>query len=559
MPDQDFSQASSGIDRREFLRGMGAAVVATAALRGHGAWAPAAAAAGDGGLAATRPNILILMTDQERPPMYWPDGWAEANLPTRNRLLAHGLEFKQAFCSTAMCSPSRTTLFTGLFPAQHGVTDTLCPIGETNPRQQYLQVETQNMAKLLKAAGYNVQYRGKWHMSKGAGNTMPTAEDIAAYGFDGWVPPDAGGDVNPENFGGGCADNDQPYINQAVAFLNTANASDTTPWALIVSLVNPHDVLSYPASWDSQSPTEPTCYNYKDDAPGCFQLGIEVPPTFDESLATNYKPTAQVQAKALINGGLGVLDPVRHEPQKYVNFYAFLQKKVDAQIGTVLDALESRPGLVDNTVIVRLSDHGELGLSHGGLRQKIFNCYEEMLRVPLIISNPKLFPNPVTTTALASLIDVMPTLAALVEPANPDTFTFKGASLMPVITDAVLNPTHPTVQVQDSVLFTYDDVNVGEPGGQNVVKPPDYIRAIRTSQYKFAVYFDPSGGKDPEFELYDLQADPTELHNMADPKNKDYYNAAKVNEMQIALNARLVAAGMPPAPNRVFVPSAPRS
>ena len=60
---------------------------------------------------ATRPNILILMTDQERPPMYWPDGWAEANLPARNRLLAHGLEFRHMFCNTAMCSPSRSTLF----------------------------------------------------------------------------------------------------------------------------------------------------------------------------------------------------------------------------------------------------------------------------------------------------------------------------------------------------------------------------------------------------------------------------------------------------------------
>ncbi len=477
MADQELPQAPGGIDRRDFLRGMGAAVVTAAALRGHGDWSPASSATQAGTAAPTRPNILILMTDQERPPMYWPDGWAEANLPTRNRLLAHGLEFQNMFCNTAMCSPSRTTLFTGWYPAQHGVTDTLCHVGETNERQQYLPLDIQNMAKLLKAAGYNVQYRGKWHMSKGANNTMPTAQDIADYGFDGWVPPDAGGDTEASDFGGGCADNDQPYINQAIAFLNGVNTNDPSPWALIVSLVNPHDLLSYPKTWDSQSPTDPTCFNYKDDAPGCFQLGIDLPPTHTENLATNYKPTAQVQSKLLLNGGLGVLNPLQDEPQNYINFYAFLQKKVDAQLGTVLDALESKPGLANNTVIVRLADHGELGLSHGGLRQKIFNCYEEMLRVPLIISNPTLFATGVKSTALASLIDVMPTLAELVQPANPGSFSFKGVSLLPVITDAAQHPANPTAQVQDSLLFTYDDVNCGQPGGQDTVKPPDYIRA----------------------------------------------------------------------------------
>ena len=331
--------------------------------------------------------------------MYWPDGWAAANLPARNRLLAHGLCFRHAFCTAAMCSPSRATLFTGLYPPQHGVTDTLTPIGTTNPHQQFLPLDIQNMAKLLKSADYDVQYRGKWHMSKGAGNTELTADDLAAYGFDGWVPPDAGGDIRPETFGGGCANNDQPYVEQAIAFLNNAHADDPKPWALIVSLVNPHDLLSFPKSWDGQSETDPTCFNYRDAAPACFQLGIDLPPTRTENLRNNFKPTAHVQTLELILGGLGILDPVRNEPEKYVNFYAYLQQHVDAQIGTVLDALDNNPGLADKTLIFRVADHGELGLSHGGLRQKMFNVYEEMLNVPLIVSNPVLFPNGVETDA----------------------------------------------------------------------------------------------------------------------------------------------------------------
>ena len=68
-----------------------------------------------------KPNLLLIVTDQEREVMHWPDGWAEANLPARNRLLEHGLRFTRAQCNTAACSASRAPFFTGLYPAQHGV------------------------------------------------------------------------------------------------------------------------------------------------------------------------------------------------------------------------------------------------------------------------------------------------------------------------------------------------------------------------------------------------------------------------------------------------------
>src|SRR5690606_40824053 len=69
--------------------------------------------------------------------------------------------------------------------------------------------------------------------------------------------------------------------------------------------------------------------------------------------------------------------------------------------------------------------HGEMGLSHGGLRQKSFNVYEETINVPLVIANPVLFPQPVTTNALASLIDLMPTLATLADVPDRDDWTFQ--------------------------------------------------------------------------------------------------------------------------------------
>ena len=68
-----------------------------------------------------KPNVLIIITDQEREVMHWPEGWAEANLPARRRLMANGLHFTRAQCNTAACSSSRATFLTGLYPAQHGV------------------------------------------------------------------------------------------------------------------------------------------------------------------------------------------------------------------------------------------------------------------------------------------------------------------------------------------------------------------------------------------------------------------------------------------------------
>ncbi len=93
--------------------------------------------------------------------MYWPQGWADQNLPNRKRIADHGLTFDQAVCNTAMCSPSRSTFFTGLFPAQHGVTRTLTEGGTVSPTEPQLQVSEQNMAKLLASAGYKRSVPGE--------------------------------------------------------------------------------------------------------------------------------------------------------------------------------------------------------------------------------------------------------------------------------------------------------------------------------------------------------------------------------------------------------------
>ncbi|MFC4605021.1 sulfatase-like hydrolase/transferase [Rhodococcus kronopolitis] len=520
--------------RRSFLGGAGALVVA--GLAAAGPTATRAAPTETAPALPARPNIVVIVTDQERRPMHWPPGWAEQNLPNRQRLANQGLSFNHAFCNSAMCSPSRSTFFTGLYPAQHGVTATLTEGGTLSPSEPQLQVGEQNMAKLLESAGYNVHYRGKWHMSKGAAGGDPSSADLAAFGFRGWIPPEAGQDTNPDNFGGGCADHDRSIAEQAAEFLGGVGTDDATPFALIVSFVNPHDVLAYPQTWDA---IEGNCDNYGAAAPGSFEQGIELPPTAGEELALNHKPTAQIQSKALLAGGLGpLLGP--QAPKNYVNFYAYMHKVVDEHIGTVLDALEAVPGRREKTVVIRMSDHGEMGLSHGGLRQKVFNAYEETLRVPLVISNPLLFPGPVETDALASLIDVMPTLATLADVPDRAAWRFLGTDLMPVVRA-------PDTQVQDLVHFTYDDQNCAVPDGQFIVTQPNHIRAVRDARWKYTMYFDPAGAAGPQFELYDLLADPLEVHNRADPLNVGYFDPGQVARMHATLLRVMAEKGTTPA------------
>jgi arylsulfatase A-like enzyme len=248
------------------------------------------------------------------------------------------------------------------------------------------------------------------------------------------------------------------------------------------------------------------------------------------------KPTVHALMRMGMAAYLGPLNGDRAKLD-YVNFYAHLHRVVDAQIGRLLDALGD-PGdprsLRSRTLIFRCSDHGEMGLSHGGLRQKAFNVYEETIHIPLVVSNPVLFPKPERTDALASLIDLVPTIAhvAGIDPNGSGTDGIRGRDLTPILAeraspdresvsaadvdlDPVVGHPAPAPSVQEQIHFTYDD-HQAATALQDVPGQPNRIRAVRTPQSKFAVYFDPNGRAAPEYEMYDLERDPDERHNLVD-------------------------------------------
>jgi arylsulfatase A-like enzyme len=549
------------------------------------------------------PNILLLITDQQRYPRHWPDsaGWLRELMPNDAELARTGLTFRNAFCNTAMCSPSRATLLTGQYPAQHGVTLThttgdlrpdrsnapsifltmgdilrrpgsprgrvvkqflrgLLQLGPKSGNEPVLPPGMPNLAHLLRAAGYEVAYKGKWHLTHplaAEGWSERDAELLERdYGFAGWEPPDAGENAKAEHFGGGTAGPglkgwDEEYTQQAERWLSRNDLPE--PFCLVVSLVNPHDVLGYPASYETGGYS---AAEFRD-------LGVSLPATVDEDLSD--KPTVHTLMQLGMTAYLG---PLRSRRAKldYVNFYAYLHRVVDEKIGRLLDLLgdaEDPASLRSRTVIVRCSDHGEMGLAHGGLRQKMFNVYEETIHVPLVVSNPILFRRAASTDALASLIDIVPTVLTLAK-GNGDS-SLRGRDLTPILSahgsvdrealrrcgidlSAVSEHTRPGQSVQDAIHFTYDD-HQAATALQDVPGQPNRIRCIRDRRVKYAFYFDPAGKAGTEHEMYDLEDDPNEQVNLVDRlsgKAKSSRHQADRNRLGEHLNELMEGYGTGP-------------
>ena len=550
-------------------------------------------AAGDDESPRRAPNLLLLITDQQRSPQHWPDepGWLDALMPAEKELARTGLTFNRTFAASCMCSPSRATLLTGTYPSRHGVKLTLTAAdlrpdprntpavlgavggmlaGGAVPRGRVLRQFAKGaigrdseagkepllpagiptLGSRLRDAGYHVEYRGKWHLTKPLdGDAWSEADSEAIerdFGFRGWTPPDAGENAKAANFGGGHVGLsgmgwDEDYVRQAEALLATDGMPE--PFCLVVSLVNPHDVLGYPGSYieGGYDPAE-----FRD-------LGVQLPPSLNEDLST--KPSVHSLMRLGMTAYLG---PLRNDRQRldYVNFYAYLHRLVDEKVGRVLNALgdaDDPDSLRSRTVIVRCADHGEMGLSHGGLRQKAFNAYEETIRVPLIVSNPVLFPEAVETDALTSLADITPTMLGLAG-ATADDGELDGTPLLPILarhsepererlerSDVDLAPVEshqaPAETVRDAIHFAYDDHQAGT-AITNATGQPNRVRAIRDGNSKYAIYFDPAGKAAPEYELYDLDRDPNETDNLVERDGVGTYKAIDA-ELRQRLSERL--------------------
>ena len=510
--DRHGDERQDGLTRKQLL-GSGASAAA-AALLAQGVGVERALGASKGPRNVAGMNIVLILTDQERAIQHFPPNWLRQNLPGMRRLRQHGLSFERAFTNACMCSPARSTLMSGYFPAQHGVKYTL---EEDMPFPEYpYQVELPrppvlpNMATVMRAAGYNVVYKGKWHCSKPAEKENAKPSDLERYGWTRWNPPDAGANQSVPEAGGGFIDNDGRFMESTgspesgdegvLQYLSSA-AAKQQPFFLVISLVNPHDVLFYPSKTFEEAGYDPSW----------LQGEIDVPATNGEDLST--KPSVQEEFLRIFN--LRGKAKTEAEKRAYLNYYGNLMRSSDNYIVEVLNKLEE-VGLYDETLIVRTADHGEMGLTHGGMRQKNFNFYEEATRVPLVYSNPKLFPKPQSSEALVSHVDFLPTLASLADAPDSAKAQWQGKDYSKL----VLQP-KTAKPVQDYVVFTYDDFQSGQKSPP-YPKPPNHIVAIREGRWKLARYYDAKKNSKvaPQWEMYDLETDPEETRNIAYPGYK---------------------------------------
>ncbi|HLX87452.1 MAG TPA: sulfatase-like hydrolase/transferase, partial [Acidimicrobiales bacterium] len=365
------------------------------------------------GAAPKRPNILLVVSDQERHRGWLP---ASVSLPWRERLRAEGLEFDRYYTHSSPCSPSRASLFTGRYLPGHGVVDNVIM-----PEHLELDPAVPTVGSVLRAAGYRSSYIGKWHLSQAV------APDMEAYGFSDW-------DGNDRHFMGwaGTGVHFDPIIAANAAHWLRSNASPAAgasapPWFLTVALVNPHDVMWFPVDQPGYAERHPEDVGrirrilemaaWKEDDPlpvygsAYDEVCDELPANFSDDLHS--KPEAHRQWRWDQQHGLyGYIDPAdTHAWLRHLDYYVELHRRADESLGTVLSALEES-GAWDDTIVIFTSDHGDMCGSHG-LRSKGPFVYEEIMHVPLVVRAPGRTRPGTVTSALATHVDLAATICAL--------------------------------------------------------------------------------------------------------------------------------------------------
>lgn len=489
------TNADAGLSRRRLLQAAGLAGVAAAGLAATTGTAQAAPMQPfrPRGRLKRRPNFLIVMMDEQRyaPPYESPElqAWRLANLPTQNLLRRNSVEFTHHHIMSTACQPSRASIYTGQYPSLHGVSQTsgAAKAGIEQDLYWLTPGTVPTLGNWFRAAGYDTYWKGKWHVSDadlyqpGSWNPLPSYTDtgkrdpwlesvyeeagiLETYGFTGFIGPEPHGSnpLNSGSSGPGGEGRDEVIAQWNVEMLNELRDA-RNPWLLVASFVNPHDITL----WGDVTVAADVA-----GVSGSFYLaeqlaGSTVPRNVFTSL---YDQSAgeDLAGKPAAQGSFVDRYPMGFQPlsdsNPYHRFYYQLQKNVDAQIGKVVDALTGDRSMYRDTIVIYLSDHGDLLGAHGGMYQKWHNSYDEMLRVPFIFHNPQLFSGHESTDMLTSHADLIPTmlgLAGLDELALArelrSTHTQVRRLVGRDLSSVILGEQAPAVSEDDAVYFMTDD------------------------------------------------------------------------------------------------------
>lgn len=427
-----------------------------------------------------KPNIVLIFTDQQNADMLSVAGTEGLETPSMDFLADHGIRFTQAYCTSPVCAPARSSIISGRMPHETGV--------EWNG--QSMKEHVLNAGELFRRNGYKTIWGGKWHLPE----SYPYAEQKSIRGFD--VLPFW--DVNEEMWFLG-AETDTPLTIAVVNFINDYDHEE--PFFLAVSYHNPHDICFYPrkAGWVSENDSllEIRHYGFKHQLPAMIgthpdsfaslpflpfnhEIDPNEPDFISEKRHNHHEYGVETQ---IANTEFG-----NKEWRGYLNAYKLLTELVDKEIGQVLEAIKAN-GMWENTLIVFTSDHGDGAAAHKWAAK--LSLYEESSKIPMILVYPGEIPaGQCNERDLVSQIDILPTMLdyAQIEPERD----FTGESLRGIVEDS---------------LAAWRDYLVVELADYKP-DPSRKGRMLRMDQYKYNIY---STGEE---QLFNLHADPGEMQNL---------------------------------------------
>lgn len=413
-------------------------------------------------------NVIFILADDHRyDAMGFLQGQAFLETPNMDAMARNGAYLKNAFVTTALCSPSRASILTGLYAHQHRVVDNNNPV----PRDLTF------FSQYLQKAGYETAFVGKWHMG-GEG-------DDPQRGFDHWVSFRGQGTYLPSRNGlnvNGKRVEQKGYITDeltdyALEWLDGRKGGK--PFMLY---------LSHKAVHAEFIPAE----RHK----GRYANRQFVPPkTMDPANHRGAPMWAQNQR----NSWHGVDFPYHSDLDiaEYYKRYAETLLAVDESVGRVMDWLKKK-GLFDSTLVIYMGDNGFAFGEHGLIDKR--TAYEESMRVPMLMQCPELIKGGQTIQQVVANIDVAPTIleaAGLRAPKH-----FAGRSIMPLAQGK-------QTEWRDTLLYEYY-------WERNFPHTPT-VHALRGARYKYIHYH---GIWDVD-ELYDLEADPMETNNLIFSKDHE--------------------------------------
>lgn len=418
------------------------------------------------------PNIVVILVDDLRWDEIGCAGHPFVRTPNIDRIAREGANFRNAFCTTPLCSPARASLLTGLYTHHHGILD------NTNRSQASHELKT--FPRVLQQSGYETGYVGKWHM----GN-----DDSARPGFDYWVSMKGQGTsfdpiLNVNGIRSKHSGHTTDVLNKkAVEFVRQQRDE---PFCLYIAHKALHPEL---IQYDDGSISDPGAAQflpakrhenlYENDA---------IPRRLNVTDTLAGKPALQREVN-----GLPTLNRTTGTSDQTVRDRLRMLAAVDDGVGQIFSALEETQQL-NNTVLVLLSDHGYWYGEHGlSVERRL--AYEEGLRIPLLVRYPSKIEPGTVIDEFALNVDLAPTLLDFAAVATQP--QMDGASLVPL-----LEGQHPQ-NWRTSFLVEYNTDTVFPR-----VHKMGY-QAIRTKLWKYIRYNELNGMD----ELYDMKNDPFEMEN----------------------------------------------